>query len=55
VCARLLHGERAFWVADYLDQADPPPAYGLFAHARVDALEARVARLPAATMATDLC
>ncbi len=52
VCARLLHGERAFWVADFLDQADPPPAYGLFAHVSLAALEARVARLPAATTAT---
>jgi len=40
-CARLLAGERGFWVADYLDQADPPPAYGLFAHVAIDALEAR--------------
>jgi len=37
-CARLLHGERGFWVARYLDSGDPPPAYGLFAHVRVDAL-----------------
>lgn len=29
-CADLLRGERGFWVADYLDPADPPPAYGLF-------------------------
>lgn len=39
-CARLLHGERGFWVQRYLDPADPPPAYGLFAHAAVEALEA---------------
>jgi hypothetical protein len=42
-CARLLHGERGFWVADYLDPADPPPAYGLFGHVRLEALEARSA------------
>ena len=41
-CAELLHGERGFWVADYLDQDDPPPAYGRFAHVRLDVLEARV-------------
>ncbi len=41
-CACLLHGERGFWVADYLDQDDPPPAYGRFAHVRLDVLEARV-------------
>lgn len=39
-CARLLHGERGFWVQRYLDPADPPPAYGLFAHVRLDTLEA---------------
>ena len=38
-CARLLYGERGFWVERFLDPADPPPAYGLFAHVRVDALE----------------
>ena len=42
-CAELLHGGRGFWVASYIDPADPPPAYGRFAHASVDALEARVA------------
>lgn len=42
-CARLLYGERAFWVSDYLDPADPPPAYGLFAHVSLDALQSRVA------------
>lgn len=47
-CARLLHGERGFWVADFLDADDPPPAYGLFAHVRLDALVARVAATPAA-------
>lgn len=38
-CAKLLHGERGFWVERYLDTADPPPAYGLFPHVRLDALE----------------
>jgi hypothetical protein len=42
-CAELLYGTHAFWVADYLDQADPPPEYGLFPHVRLDALEARAA------------
>jgi hypothetical protein len=37
----LLHGEPGFWVADYVDQLDPPPAYGLFAHVRLDALRER--------------
>lgn len=41
-CAELLHGESGFWVADYVDQLDPPPAYGLFAHVRLDALRERV-------------
>jgi hypothetical protein len=41
-CARLLHGDRGFWVQDYLDPADPPPPYGLFPHVRVNALEAEV-------------
>jgi len=40
-CARLLRGERGFWVADYLDTGDPPPAYGRFAHVRADVLAAR--------------
>jgi hypothetical protein len=44
VCARLLHGEPGFWVDRYLDTADPPPAYGLFAHVRLDALEPLAAR-----------
>lgn len=43
-CAQLLHGERGFWVADYLDQDDPPPAYGLFPHVRLDVLTARAGR-----------
>ncbi len=42
-CARLLHGERGFWVADFLDTRDPPPQYGLFSHVGLDVLEARVA------------
>ncbi|HYH62960.1 MAG TPA: hypothetical protein VD766_13915 [Solirubrobacterales bacterium] len=42
-CARLLHGERGFWVERYLDPGDPPPAYGLFPHVQLSALE-RVAR-----------
>ncbi len=40
-CARLLHGERGFWVAEHIDPHDPPPAYGLFAHVELAALEAR--------------
>jgi hypothetical protein len=48
-CARLLHGERGFWVDEYLDRSDPPPAYGLFSHVRLDALAARAEALqPAA-------
>jgi hypothetical protein len=42
-CARLLHGERGFWVADFLDPGDPSPAYGLFSHVALDALTERVA------------
>lgn len=41
-CAQLLHGELGFWVADYIDQLDPPPAYGQFAHVGLDALLERV-------------
>jgi hypothetical protein len=41
-CARLLYGERGFWVRDYLDQDDAPPAYGLFPHVALSALEQRV-------------
>jgi hypothetical protein len=48
-CARLLYGERGFWVADLIDQDDPPPAYGQFAHVRLDVLTERVERLPAPT------
>ena len=46
-CAHLLYGTHAFWVADYLDQSDPPPAYGLFPHVRLDVLEARAIELTA--------
>jgi hypothetical protein len=41
-CAQLLHGELGFWVADYIDQIDPPPSYGLFAHVQLDVLLDRV-------------
>jgi hypothetical protein len=41
-CAQLLHGELGFWVADYIDQLDPPPSYGLFAHVQLDVLRDRV-------------
>lgn len=44
-CAELLHGERGFWVTDFIDSADPPPAYGRFAHVRLDVLEERVSGL----------
>ncbi len=44
-CAELLHGIRGFWVEDYMDPTDPPPAYGRFAHVSLDALETRVATL----------
>ena len=40
-CARLLRGERGFWVADYIDPGDPPPSYGRFAHASLEALANR--------------
>ncbi len=46
-CARLLHGERGFWTGEYIDRADPPPAYGLLSHVRLDALERRVSALRA--------
>jgi hypothetical protein len=46
-CARLLHGERGFWVERFLDTGDPPPAYGMFAHVRLQALEALVDGRPA--------
>ncbi len=41
-CAELLHGERGFWVADFIDAEDPPPAYGRFSHVGLDALQERV-------------
>jgi hypothetical protein len=41
-CAELLHGDRGFWVADYIDAEDPPPAYGRFAHVGLDTLQERV-------------
>ena len=41
-CARLLRGERGFWVDELIDRADPPPAYGAFAHVDLDALAERV-------------
>lgn len=44
-CAALLHGERGFWLADFIDPADPPPAYGRFAHVRLDVLEDRTGAL----------
>ena len=44
-CARLLRGERGFWVAYYLHTGAPPPAYGRFAHVRADALAARAVAL----------
>jgi hypothetical protein len=44
-CARLLHGEHGFWVGRYLDQEDPPPAYGLFPHVTLLALRRRVEKL----------
>jgi hypothetical protein len=37
-CAELLHGERGFWVGEYIDQLDPPPSYGLFSHVQLSAL-----------------
>jgi hypothetical protein len=49
-CARLLHGERGFWVPKYLDQNDPPPGYGLFAHVRLDVLRDRAEAAAAAAV-----
>jgi hypothetical protein len=40
-CARLLHGERGFWVARYINPVDPPPGYGMFPHVQLEVLEAR--------------
>jgi hypothetical protein len=48
-CARLLYGERGFWVRSYLDQDDPPPAYGLFPHVEPAALESRIRALGSAS------
>ncbi len=50
-CAALLRGERGFWVADHLDPADPPPAYGRFAHVAAGPLRQRAARLLAGAAA----
>lgn len=50
-CARLLHGERGFWVDKYLDRGDPPPSYGLFSHVALDALAERVQATARATIA----
>jgi hypothetical protein len=44
-CARLLYGEAGFWIQEYLDPGDPPPAYGLFPHVSPEALEGRVEEL----------
>ena len=41
-CAQLLHGELGFWVAEYIDQLDPPPSYGMFAHVQLAALRDRI-------------
>ena len=40
-CAALLYGERGFWVGEHIDPADPPPAYGQFAHVALAALRQR--------------
>jgi hypothetical protein len=39
--AELLYGARGFWVAEFIDPADPPPSYGLFPHVRLDVLADR--------------
>lgn len=41
-CVRILRGERGFWLADHIDPADPPPEFGLFAHAGTEALGAHL-------------
>ena len=46
-CAQLLRGERGFWIADYIDVDDPPPAFGTFAHVTHAALLRRTKRLAA--------
>ena len=51
-CAALMPGDRGFWVADHIDPADPPPAYGLFAHVEAAALRERAAAVLAAAPAT---
>jgi hypothetical protein len=48
-CARLLHGDLGFWVADYIDQLDPPPSYGLFAHVQLSVLVDRVVDIAASS------
>lgn len=40
-CADLLWGKRSFRIAEYIDQEDPPPAYGMFSHVEWDALRRR--------------
>ena len=42
-CAALLHGERQFWIRDYIDQEDPPPSYSQFAHVKRRLLAERAA------------
>ena len=42
MCAHLLWGTQNFWVGELIDQDDPPPSYGLFAHVRRDVLERRI-------------
>lgn len=44
-CAALLHGERGFWVRDYIDQEDPPPSYSQFAHVKRRVLAERAAHI----------
>jgi hypothetical protein len=46
-CAQLLHGELGFWVSRFINPLDPPPAYGLFAHVQLPALQGRVEHLAA--------
>ena len=43
-CARLLRGERGFWTSRFIESADPPPGYGLFAHVSIEAALERVER-----------
>ena len=45
MCAHLLWGTQSFSVSDLIDQDDPPPSYGLFAHVRRDVLERRIEEL----------